>query len=447
MSETNDNQKQKIKKYAVFAGMFLAFAICIWLIYSPSGADKEKDRQGMGFNSEIPDPKKGEMVSDKRDAYQQEQMDKRQKERMHSLEAFMLDTGVKDNDTDEVEEVPPVQAAEKNMRHRIPANRTGRIQQSSVAYQDINRTLGTFYEGPVNDPEKEEMKQKLQELEDKLTEKENKQSAMDEQVALMEKSYELAAKYMPQSRTAQVEVQYPNEAWPEESQSGGLSAQQMKNKIVKSSKPANEKVKIAPVRQVRDRTVSALRQDYSNDELMVLYDQPRNFGFNTLKSGEDKTQKNTIRACIHNDQSVMDGQGVFLRLLEAIVVDDVAIPVHTVLTAKASLQGERLGLEVSSIEYEGVIFPVKISVYDTDGTKGVYVPDSMELDALKEIAANMGNSAGQSFTMTQSAGAQIASDLTRGAIQGASQLFAKKIRMVKINLKAGHKLLLYPEKQ
>ncbi|KAA6305671.1 hypothetical protein EZS27_042677, partial [termite gut metagenome] len=44
----------------------------------------------------------------------------------------------------------------------------------------------------------------------------------------------------------------------------------------------------------------------------------------------------------------------------------------------------------------------------------------MELDAAKEIAANMGNTVGTGFTMTQSAEEQIASDLTKGAIQGVS---------------------------
>lgn len=441
MSETNNNQKQKLKKYAVFTGMFLAFAACMWLIFAPSQVSKEKEQQGLGFNSDIPDPKKGEIVSDKRDAYQQEQMDKKQKERMQSLEAFMLDTGSKDID----DESETVSATEEPQRP-LQVHPAGKIQQSSSAYHDINRTLGSFYEQPENDPEKEEMKKKLQELEDKLTEKENKQSAVDEQIALMEKSYQLAAKYIPQPQAGD-NIQYPNEAGMTENQSGGLSAQDMKNKIVRSSKNNNEKVKVSPVRQVRDRLVSSLKQNYSNDELIVLYDQPRNFGFNTFLNGESKTVRNTINACVHGDQTVMNGQSVFIRLLGPVIVDDVTIPVNTLLTANANLQGERLELQISSIEHDGAIYPVKMSIYDTDGTKGVYVPASMELDAVKEVIANMGNAMGTSFTMTQSAGAQIASDLTKGTIQGASQLFAKKLRMVKINLKAGHKILLYPEKQ
>ncbi|GAB6119092.1 conjugative transposon protein TraM [Dysgonomonas termitidis] len=434
------NNRQKLKKYAVFALMGIAFAACIWLIFKPSSDEKEKEKLGIGYNDKIPDPTNNEIIEDKRDAYEQASLKERNSKDMVNLQDYSSMLKSRENNNDGID------LPEQELKPQQQSERHAAIGNSVSSYRDINRTLGTFYEKPAYDPEKEEMKKKMQELEDKLTEKESKQSSMDEQIALMEKSYELAAKYMPQTQTAG-NVQYPNETAFTENISEGLSAQDMKNKIVRSSKNGNEKVTISPVRQARDRTVSALRQDYSNDELITLYDQPRNFGFNTLKSQESKADKNTIKACIHGDQTVMSGQSVFLRLLEAIIIDDVTIPVNTILTANANLQGERLGLQVSSIEYDGAIYPVKISIYDTDGTKGVYIPASMELDALKEIAANMGNSMGQSFTMTQSASAQIASDLTKGVIQGASQLFAKKIRMVKINLKAGHKVLLYPEKQ
>lgn len=438
MSNRQDN-KQKLKKYAVFALMGFAFTACIWLIFKPSSDEKMKEKSGIGYNDKIPDPVNNEIIKDKRDAYEQASLKERHSKEMVNLQDYSSMLASEGNRSEKIALLEEAQSQPQPEKHTAIGN-------SLSSYRDINRTLGSFYEKPTDDPEKEEIKKKLQELEDKLTEKEGKQSAMDEQLALMEKSYELAAKYMPQSQTAG-NVQYPNETGWTESRTQGISAEDMKNKIVKSSKSTNNKVKISLVRQVQDRTVSALRQDYSNEELMVLYDQPRNLGFNTLRGEDNKADRNTIKACVHGDQTVMSGQSVFLRLLEAIVVDNVTIPVNTILTANANLQGERLGLQIASIEHEGAVFPVKMTIYDTDGTKGVYVPASMELDALKEVAANMGNSMGSSFTLTESAGAQIASDLTKGAIQGASQLFAKKIRMVKINLKAGHKVLLYPEKQ
>jgi len=434
------DNKQKLKKYAVFALMGLACAGCLWLIFAPSELDKQKQAIGEGYNDRIPDPAAGDIIGDKRDAYQMESMKQRQQETMVSLQDYssMLAAGSDGN--------PGLQQGEQQTPRQQQAQSA--ISSSAASYRDINRTLGTFYQPPQNDEREQEilaLEWRLQELEKKLQEKDSRQAALDEQVALMEKSYELAARYMPQQQ-APGSIQYPGEDATREDRSGGLSAEQVKNKIVRPS-GTNDKVKISPVGRTADRTVSALKQDYPAAELVEMYDQPRNSGFNTLGGEEKKAGRNTLKACIHGDQSVLSGQSVFIRLLEDILVDDVTVPANTILTANANLQGERLGLQVTSIEHKGVIYPVKMSVYDTDGTKGVYIPASMELDALKEVAANMGNAMGTSFTMTQSAGAQIASDLTKGTIQGASQYFAKKIRMVKINLKAGHRLLLYPEKQ
>jgi conjugative transposon TraM protein len=121
------------------------------------------------------------------------------------------------------------------------------------------------------------------------------------------------------------------------------------------------------------------------------------------------------------------------------------IPVNSILTGTAALQGERLGISIHSIELGGAIIPVEIMVYDSDGQQGIFIPNSLELDAVKEIAANMGSSVGSGFTITDNAGAQITSDLTKGAIQGVSQYMQKKIRQVKVHLKGGYRVLLLPK--
>ena len=69
--------------------------------------------------------------------------------------------------------------------------------QEGVAYRDLNATLGNFYEQPKNDnAEMDELLERIASLESELESERGKASSMDEQVALMEKSYELAAKYM-----------------------------------------------------------------------------------------------------------------------------------------------------------------------------------------------------------------------------------------------------------
>ena len=53
----------------------------------------------------------------------------------------------------------------------------------------------------------------------------------------------------------------------------------------------------------------------------------------------------------------------------------------------------------------------------------------------------------QSISFAQSAGQQVAMDVTRGLLQGTSGYLAKKFRTVKVKLKAGYKVMLYAKQQ
>ena len=85
------------------------------------------------------------------------------------------------------------------------------------------------------------------------------------------------------------------------------------------------------------------------------------------------------------------------------------------------------------------------SEQQTDGQPGIFIPNSMEMNAVREVAANMGGSLGSSINISTNAGAQLASDLGKGLIQGTSQYIAKKMRTVKVHLKAGYRVMLYQE--
>lgn len=150
--------------------------------------------------------------------------------------------------------------------------------------------------------------------------------------------------------------------------------------------------------------------------------------------------------CTNTAQSVTDGQAVRLRLLEPMAVAEKIIPRNAVLVGAARIQGERLGIAVTSLEHEGTIIPVELSVYDTDGQEGIFIPNSMEMNAVREVAANMGGSLGSSINISTDAKAQLASDLGKGLIQGTSQYIAKKMRTVKVHLKAGYRVMLYQDR-
>ena len=69
-------------------------------------------------------------------------------------------------------------------------------------------------------------------------------------------------------------------------------------------------------------------------------------------------QGNTIRACVHGDQTVVSGQNVRLRLLEAMRVGRLVLPRNTLLTGEGRIQGERLAVDILQVEYDGTVIPV-----------------------------------------------------------------------------------------
>lgn len=109
--------------------------------------------------------------------------------------------------------------------------------------------------------------------------------------------------------------------------------------------------------------------------------------------------------------------------------------------------GERLEIVIHTLEAGGSILPVELQVYDTDGQQGILIPHSLEYDAAREIAANMGSSMNSSINISTDAGAQIASDVGKGVLQGVSQYITKRMRTVKVTLKAGHRVLLHSPEQ
>ncbi|KAA6344130.1 hypothetical protein EZS27_008212 [termite gut metagenome] len=88
--ELTPAEMQKRKKMLIMPLFFLVFAAVMWLIFTPSGKDKEKEAQQAGLNVELPMPKDDGLVSNKRDAYEREAMQQKERDRMRSLQDFSV---------------------------------------------------------------------------------------------------------------------------------------------------------------------------------------------------------------------------------------------------------------------------------------------------------------------------------------------------------------------
>ena len=410
--ELTPQQIQQRRKMIVFPLMFLVFAGCMYLIFAPSDKEDVNVESVGGFNADIPLPAEDGIIADKQKAYEQAMMNRKQQDKIQSLQDFGF-TG--DNEMEE-----PQAEIELMPEEDAQSRRGGGASSSANAYRDINRQLSTFYETPAVDEEKEDLKRQVAELTDRLQQQQNATPTTDDQMALLEKSYELAARYMNDGRqVAQVPV------------TGGIE----------------RKPNAVAVQAIRETTVSGLQQPMSDSDFIRAYSQPRNYGFNTAVGTGYAMGKNTVAACIHQDQTLTDGQAVKLRLLEPMQAGNIVVPKNTLVAGTAKVQGERLDILVSSIEYAGNIIPVELAVFDTDGQKGLSVPSSMEQEAFNEAMANIGSGLGTSISFARSAGQQVAMDVTRGLLQGTSGYLAKKFRTVKVKLKAGYKVMLYAKQQ
>ena len=411
--ELTPQQVQQRRKMIVFPLMFLAFAGCMYLIFAPAEKEDVNVESVGGFNADIPLPAEDGIIADKQAAYEQAMMNRKREEKIQSLQDFGFTTEEEAGEPKpEIDLMPD--------EEDVQPQRAGGAS-SANAYRDINHQLSTFYETPAVDEEKEDLKRQVAELTDRLQQQQNATPTADDQMALLEKSYELAARYMNggQGQVAQVPV------------TGGIE----------------RKPDAVAVQAIRETTVSGLQQPMSDADFIRAYSQPRNYGFNTAVGTGYAMGKNTVAACIHQDQTLVDGQAVKLRLLEPMQAGNIVVPKNTLVAGTAKVQGERLDILVSSIEYAGNIIPVELAVFDTDGQKGLSVPSSMEQEAFNEAMANIGSGLGTSISFAQSAGQQVAMDVTRGLLQGTSGYLAKKFRTVKVKLKAGYKVMLYAKQQ
>ena len=418
-------QRLKRQKMIVLPAMVLVFIGAMWLIFAPSSG-KEQQPGTDGYNTEMPDADKAnkQIIGDKLKAYEHGEMEERLESRNRAIGQLgdMFDREIAGTEDGTDFDLANPGGKEETAQPATPQT----IRSSAAAYRDLNATLGNFYEQPKEDNfEMEELLERITSLESELESEKGKANAVDDQVALMEKSYELAAKYM-----------------------GGQNGRQPSAE--QSAEPATvqkgKKNTAMPIKKVEHQVVSSLSQPMSNAEFVATFSQERNRGFNTAVGTTEVSDRNTIPACVHGAHGVMDGQTVRLRLLEPMAVAGRIIPRNAVVVGTGKIQGERLDIEVTSLEYDGTIIPVELAVYDTDGQPGIFIPNSMEMNAVREVAANMGGSLGSSINISTNAGAQLASDLGKGLIQGTSQYIAKKMRTVKVHLKAGYRVMLYQEK-
>ncbi len=156
----------------------------------------------------------------------------------------------------------------------------------------------------------------------------------------------------------------------------------------------------------------------------------------------EKNIDNAIEAEIPETQTLVSGSTIKLRLLNDVRINSHFIGKNQSIYGTTSLTNERLKIQFSSVRSGQSILPVSLEAYDMDGLAGIYIPGSINRDVAKQSADQAIGSVGLS-SLDQSLGAQAAG----AGIQAAKTLLSRKVKQVKVTVKAGYKLLLKDSKE
>jgi conjugative transposon TraM protein len=158
--------------------------------------------------------------------------------------------------------------------------------------------------------------------------------------------------------------------------------------------------------------------------------------------GYQNESQNAIEAVVHETQTLVSGAVIKLRLCSPVYINEHCIPKGNFVFGTVTLNNERLEITINSIREGNSLYPVKMEVYDMDGLAGIYIPGAISRDVAKQSTDNALQSVALG-SLDPSLGAQAAS----AGIETAKNLLSKKVKLVKVQVKAGYRILLKDKQQ
>ena len=406
-------QQEQLRKGLVFGGLGLLCALSLWFIFAPSDKDKAAEQEGL--NKDIPEATVRQLTDNKLKSYE------------------LGDKSASESETQaEIGRLSDYFAEEPISLDAQGQPSSTKIEGSLQRYEENKRLLSSFYATDPNAEEREALRAENEDLREALRKKESEADDEEEkQLRLMERSYQMASKYLPKGG------ELPAKAF--------LRAEE-RTIVEPEAESALQEPRMEVLAEPK-HMVSSLAQPMADSTFMQEYGSKEcHIGFHSALAQPSSVQRNTLLVVVDHTTTLREGDYVALRLLESAHIGELRIPRQSLLIAQAKLGGNRLHLLVKSLEIGGRIIPVKLSAYDLDGQEGIYILGAEQISALKEVGANIGGSVGTSFTFASSAKDQIISEAARGVMQGASQLLQKKLRTLQVTLKGGYRLFLVSSK-
>lgn len=203
-----------------------------------------------------------------------------------------------------------------------------------------------------------------------------------------------------------------------------------------SATPPDTMVQAKGTIDEESRSVKAPAEDDKASEVVKKVKTSSDY-FNTL--AKDAKEPKLIQAIIDEDIKAVDGSRVRLRLLDDIEINESVVKRGTYLYATVSgFSSGRVKGNISSILVDDELVKVSLSLYDTDGMEGLYVPNSQFRETSKDVA-----SGAMSGSMSMNTGtygnslAQWGMQAMNNAYQKTSNAISKAIKKNKVKLKYG----------
>ena len=189
---------------------------------------------------------------------------------------------------------------------------------------------------------------------------------------------------------------------------------------------------------VNERAVKGVSDDDEAQEVVKKVKVTSDY-FNTLT--ENDPEPNLIKAIIDENVKAVDGSRVRLRLLDDIEINDIVVPKGTYIYALMSGFGsQRVKGNIKSILINDNIIKVNLSIYDTDGLEGLYVPSSNFRETTKDVASGAMNNSSALTSSSTTAGnslIQWGNQAITNAVQKTSNAISKSIKKNSAKLKYG----------
>ncbi|MDR2126805.1 MAG: conjugative transposon protein TraM [Prevotellaceae bacterium] len=172
-------------------------------------------------------------------------------------------------------------------------------------------------------------------------------------------------------------------------------------------------------------------------------DSKKSDAFNTL-TGDKK--KSFITAILDETQTVVDGSRIRIRLLDDIFIGDYLFPEGSYLYGLISgFTAQRVMVSITTVLYGDRILKTNLSLYDYDGIKGLYVPNSNFRDMMRQAGSRMAQSSNVNINSSQNAMQQFMTQAGQDLYRSVTQAVSTRIRQNKAKFKYASQIYLINE--